>query len=207
MDDFRIDAQIGKGRLGETVRFPDLHIEYPGWVMRQVDWTRPYPGDRDRMRVALQVARENVERKTGGPFGAAVFEMETGRLISVGLDQVETVGSSLLHAELFAIALAEQRLDAPRLNAVHLPPLELHTTCEPCIMCAGAMVVSGIARLVCGATAADAEAAGFPAVAGANVSRLLAAHEVQERRELLRDEAREILRLFRGMRGRRSDSP
>jgi tRNA(Arg) A34 adenosine deaminase TadA len=202
MDDFEISAQLGKGRLGESVRFPELHIEYPGWVTRQVDWTRPYLGDRDRMRVALLVARQNVERKTGGPFGAAIFELETGRLISIGLNQVDTLGCSFLHAELFAIAMAEQRLDSTRLDAVHLPPLELHASCEPCIMCAGALVSSGITRLVCGASSADAEAAGFPPIPGGDTSSLLAAHEVQERRSVLRDEAREILRLYRSMRGR-----
>ena len=202
MDEFEISAQVGKGRLGESVRFPELHLEYPGWITRQVDWTRPYLGDRDRMRVALLVARQNVERKTGGPFGAAIFEVESGRLVAVGLNQVETLGSSFVHAELFAIAMAEQRLDSPRLDAVHLPPLELHTTCEPCIMCAGALVLSGITRLVSAAAATDAEAAGFPAINGGDTSSLLAAHEVQERHGVLRDEAREILRLYRAMRGR-----
>jgi tRNA(Arg) A34 adenosine deaminase TadA len=200
MDEFEIKAQVGKGRLGEQVQFPELHLEYPGWITRQVDWTRPYPGDRDRMRVALLVAGQNVERKTGGPFGAAVFERETGRLISVGLNQVEALGSPLLHAELFALFIAEQRL---KLLPGGAHPLELHTTCDPCIMCAGAIVLAGITRVVCASTTDDAEAAGFPPISGAATEPLFAQHGIEERREVLRDEAREILRLYRAMRGRR----
>src|SRR5688572_8432793 len=97
-----VEAVGGKGRLGEEVIFPEVTMEYPGWVRRQVDWTRTYPGQRDRMRVALAIARLNVEQKTGGPFGAAVFEAETGRLISIGMNQVIALSSTLFHAEMMA---------------------------------------------------------------------------------------------------------
>jgi tRNA(Arg) A34 adenosine deaminase TadA len=43
-----------------------------------VDWDRRYPTDEERMRLAIDLSRENVERGTGGPFGAAVFEAGPG---------------------------------------------------------------------------------------------------------------------------------
>jgi len=40
-------------------------------------------------------------------------------------------------------------------------PYELVTSCEPCAMCLGATLWSGVQRLVCGATRDDAERIGF----------------------------------------------
>jgi tRNA(Arg) A34 adenosine deaminase TadA len=40
-------------------------------------------------------------------------------------------------------------------------PLTLVTTTEPCCQCFGALIWSGVDRLICGATTADAEAIGF----------------------------------------------
>ena len=51
---------------------PIVHVEYPPWVDEIVDFSRAYKRDDDRMRVAIGVASANVERATGGPFGAAI---------------------------------------------------------------------------------------------------------------------------------------
>ena len=53
---------------------PIVSIDYPEWVDAVVDWEKPYETDEERMRLAIAVARENVEQGTGGPFGAAIFE-------------------------------------------------------------------------------------------------------------------------------------
>src|SRR5215468_9147244 len=65
-----------------------VHIEYPDWVDSVVDWSKPYGTDEDRMRVAIRVARANVEHGSGGPFGAAIFESNSGRLVAVGMNSV-----------------------------------------------------------------------------------------------------------------------
>ena len=59
-----------------TPRTPVIRIEYPTWVGegKVVDWNRIYATDEERMRLAIAVSRENVERETGGPFGAAIFQ-------------------------------------------------------------------------------------------------------------------------------------
>jgi tRNA(Arg) A34 adenosine deaminase TadA len=121
----------------------------------------PVRGDRARMALAIDLARENALRGTGGPFGAAVFERASGRLVAVGVNAVAASGLSLAHAEMLAIALAQAARGGYDLGAPGLPAHELVTSSEPCAMCFGAIPWSGVARLVCGARAADAEAIGF----------------------------------------------
>ena len=74
-----------------------VHIEYPGWVNDIVDWHRTYDSDEDRMRLAIALSLENVERNTGGPFGAAIFEGRTGRLVAVGMNSVVRLNNCTLH--------------------------------------------------------------------------------------------------------------
>ena len=58
---------------------PVVHVEYPDWVQSVVDFIGRYEnGRRRRCALAIAVSRENVERGTGGPFGAAIFERDPG---------------------------------------------------------------------------------------------------------------------------------
>ena len=113
------------------------------------------------MRFAIQLALTNVTAKTGGPFGAAVFETKTGRLIVVGVNVVEPSTCSLAHAEMVALAKAHQALRHFDLGADGMPALELVTSCEPCAMCYGAIMWSGVPKVMCGVRGADALAIGF----------------------------------------------
>jgi tRNA(Arg) A34 adenosine deaminase TadA len=90
-----------------------------------------------------------------------VFESQTGRLISVGVNSVLRMANSLWHGEMVALAMAHTRLRSFTLGADGMPSHELVTSCEPCAMCLGATLWSGVRTLVCGATRADAEALGF----------------------------------------------
>ena len=49
----------------------EIRITNPDWVAEAVDFHRLYPDDDARVRVAITLARENVQHGTGGPFGAA----------------------------------------------------------------------------------------------------------------------------------------
>lgn len=113
------------------------------------------------MRFVIQLTLTNVTAKTGGPFGAAVFESQTGRLIAVGVNIVEPTNCSLAHAEVVALANAHRTLKQFDLGAPGLPKLELITSCEPCAMCYGAVLWSGVRKVVCAARASDATAIGF----------------------------------------------
>lgn len=122
---------------------------------------QPLISPEDRMAYVIRLARENVERGTGGPFGAAVFEAKTGTLVSVGVNIVVLANCSHCHAEMVAIANAQKRLKTFDLSASGRPEYELVTSCEPCAMCYGAIPWSGVQRVVCGARGKDAEAIGF----------------------------------------------
>lgn len=113
------------------------------------------------MDFAIALARENARRCSGGPFGAAVFERDTGRLVAVGVNAVVPSGLSFAHAEMLALALAQHARKRFDLAHPRLPVHELVTSSEPCAMCFGATPWSGVRRLVCGARASDAEAIGF----------------------------------------------
>ena len=128
-----------------------------------------YRGDDEKMAFVIRLARENVNRGTGGPFGAAIFELEAGGasgreagcLAAAGVNSVARLANCVLHAEIMAIMLAQQRVGSFTLHAPGGPAYELITSCEPCAMCLGATLWSGVSRLVIGAARDDAMALGF----------------------------------------------
>lgn len=113
------------------------------------------------MDFIIRLARRNVQEGSGGPFGAGVFERDSGLLVAVGVNVVVTSRCSHAHAEMVALALAQQRRGTHDLAAAGLPAHELVTSCEPCAMCLGAIPWSGVKRVVCGARDEDARAIGF----------------------------------------------
>lgn len=133
-----------------------LAIDYPAWVHETVDWSRTYESGNDRMLLAIAVARENVVRDTGGPFGAAIIERDSGKLVAVGMNSVLRLNNSVLHAEIVAFMMAQRRLGSYTLGADGMPVHELVTSCEPCAMCLGATLWSGVGRVVSGAMREDA---------------------------------------------------
>ena len=182
---------------------PVIHVEYPDWVDAVVDWHRAYGSAEERMGVAVAVARENVERGSGGPFGAAIFETESGRLLAVGMNSVVRLGNCVLHAEMVAFMMAQQRVGSFTLHAPNLPEHELHTSCEPCAMCLGAALWSGVRRVVIGAAREDATRLAFDEGPVFPESyRYLEERGVRIVRDVLRDEARAVLDLYRERDGR-----
>jgi tRNA(Arg) A34 adenosine deaminase TadA len=98
--------------------FPSLTIALPDWVEEILpDPHQRMATEEEAMGVAIALSRRNVERGTGGTFGAVILEASTGRV--------------------------------------------LVSSTEPCAMCLGAVTWSGVRRLVCGASDADARAIGF----------------------------------------------
>src|SRR5688500_17974614 len=125
-----------------------ITIDNPPWVAEQVDFKRVYASPEERMRLAIELARQNVLNDTGGPFGAAIFEKASGRLVDVGVNRVVPLNNSLLHAEIVAFMMAQARLRSYSLRAAKLPAHELVTSCEPCAMCLGACQWAGVDRIV-----------------------------------------------------------
>ena len=134
----------------------------PTWAVRFMrGHKKPITKAEDRVRFAVELAATTVEEGTGGPFGAAIFERRSSKLIAIGVNLVESAHCSLAHAEMVAIANAQQAIRTFNLGAPSLPEHELVTSCEPCAMCYGAIPWSGVRRVLCGARGSDAEAIGF----------------------------------------------
>ncbi|HET9729536.1 MAG TPA: nucleoside deaminase [Gemmatimonadaceae bacterium] len=182
---------------------PSIHLEYPDWVDAVVDWRRVYASDHEKMRLAIAVSRENVARETGGPFGAAIFERDSSRVVSVGMNCVVRLNNCTLHGEMVAFMMAQQRVGSFTLRAPNLPAHELFTSCEPCAMCLGATLWSGVRRVVCGAAREDAsrlefeEGPVFP-----ESYRYLEHRGITIERNVLRDEARAVLELYQTTSGK-----
>jgi len=157
----------------------------------------------DRMRFVIQLALTNITAQTGGPFGAAVFESHTGRLIAVGINVVEPTNCSLAHAEVVALANAHRTLRQFDLGTPGLPKLELITSCEPCAMCYGAILWSGVRKVVCAARGSDATAIGFDeAPKPKNWVATLEDRGIAVTRDLCRDEAIAVFQRYQQAGGR-----
>ncbi|MEA5112513.1 MAG: nucleoside deaminase [Geobacteraceae bacterium] len=146
-----------------TQRQPNvIEISLPEWIN---DFLLGFPEHisalQDRMSLVVEAARFNVSRGTGGPFAAAVFEAESGKLVSLGVNLVTSGDMSMLHAEILALSLAQKKTGGYDLGRHNLPVYELVTSTEPCAMCFGAILWSGVRRLIIGARSADAERIGF----------------------------------------------
>ncbi|HEX7107332.1 MAG TPA: tRNA adenosine(34) deaminase TadA [Acidothermaceae bacterium] len=105
------------------------------------------------MRSALDEAR----LATGGadvPVGAVVVDAD-GKLLGAGHNAREATGDPTAHAEIVALRAA-----AARVGSWRLPGATMAVTLEPCTMCAGALVLARVSRLVYGAVDPKAGAVG-----------------------------------------------
>ena len=139
-----------------------IKLELPVWLDNFIhQHQEAITSMEERMHLAVELARLNIQHQTGGPFGAVVFDMESHKLVSAGVNLVIPSNCSMAHAEMIAISLAQQKLGTFDLGAKGLPDFELVTSSEPCAMCFGALPWSGIRHLACGAKAEDARRIGF----------------------------------------------
>ena len=137
-------------------------MQLPGWIESALaDSQQVYPNVEARMRLIIKLAQLNIEHKTGGPFGAGIFESESGRLISVGVNLVESADCSIAHAEMIAIAVAQRVIGSYDLGGLKDVAYQLVTSTEPCAMCLGAIPWSGVRSVVCGARDEDVRSIGF----------------------------------------------
>lgn len=103
------------------------------------------PDDAHGMRLALAEA-ERAYVLGEVPIGAVILD-DVGAVIASGHNLRETEHDATAHAELIAIRRACHRLGRWRLTG-----MTLYVTIEPCPMCAGAIVMSRISRVVYGST-------------------------------------------------------
>ena len=118
---------------------------------------QPMPDPAQRLALVYRIALANVEHRCGGPFGAAVFRRGDWTLFAAGCNAVVPSGQSAAHAEMTALARAEMR--AGRFHLAR--EFELVSSCEPCVMCFGATLWSGVGSLLYGAPGEYARRIGF----------------------------------------------
>lgn len=173
-------------------------MQLPPWVERLIQSKgTTYLTVEDRMWLAIELAQRNVEHGTGGPFGAAVFALDTGVLLAPGVNLVVPARCSVAHAEIVALTIAQQVAQAFDLGAEGLPRYQLVTSTEPCAMCLGAVPWSGVRSLVCGARDGDARAVGFDEGAKvANWVQELEGRGIEVLADVLRDQAVAVLQSY-----------
>ena len=113
----------------------------------------PPPADEDAMRAALLEARAALEHGDV-PIGAVVVSAD-GSVIGRGHNERELRGDPTAHAEVLALREASLVAGEWRLSGCSLV-----VTLEPCTMCAGAVVLARVDRLVFGAVDVKAGAVG-----------------------------------------------
>lgn len=131
-------------------------VTLPGWVIEEVD-AAPVTTDAERMALCCRLARRNVSEGTGGPFAALVVDEATGALVSAGVNLVLASGLSSSHAEVVAIALAQTAAGTWDLGADGARRA-LFVNWRPCVQCYGAVLWSGVTRLVIAGDGPELEA-------------------------------------------------
>jgi tRNA(adenine34) deaminase len=152
------------------------------------------PGDERFMHDALRTARRALAHGDV-PVGAVV--VKDGLVIARGRNARERDGDPTAHAEIMAIRRAAKKLGSWRLSGC-----TLYVTLEPCAMCAGAMVLARLPRLVYGAS--DPKA-GFAGSLGDLVRHPRLNHRIEVAAGLLSAECGRILVEF--FHERRAEKP
>lgn len=95
------------------------------------------------MKEALKEAKKAFDEDEVPIGTVAVYK---NQVIGRGHNQTEQLNDPTAHAEMIAITAAANALNSWRLNEVNI-----YTTVEPCIMCAGALVLARVKRIIFGA--------------------------------------------------------
>ena len=101
--------------------------------------------DKENMRLALKEALQAYEEGEV-PIGAVLVDNESGILVCKNHNRIEQLNDATAHAEILVLREASAKLWRRRLKNC-----TLYVTLEPCPMCAGALVLSRVERLVYGA--------------------------------------------------------
>jgi tRNA(adenine34) deaminase len=130
------------------------------------------------MLLAEQAAREDEV-----PVGAVL--VKNNEIHGKGYNQIERLQDPTAHAEMLAITAATESL-----GTKHLKGCTLYVTLEPCAMCAGAIVLSRVERIVFGALEPKTGACGsiFNIVQNQNLN-----HQVQIIQGVMENECEELL--------------
>ncbi len=136
------------------------------------------------MQEALKQARYAFERDEV-PVGAVLTE--NSKIIARSYNQVETLSDPTAHAEMLAITMGTNHKKSKWLD-----DCSLYVTIEPCSMCAGALVLARIKRLIFGA--ADPKTGAFGSKI--DISGLGLNHTIEVKKGVLETECSDIISEF-----------
>ena len=176
-----------------------LSLQLPFWVEAFVKtYTFPIPDMLARVRFVLALTKCNILEGTGGPFGAAVFEKDSGNLISVGVNVVVDQGCSAAHAEMMSLMLAQKKLKNYDLAAQNLPAHQIVTSRKMCALCLGNVCWSGVKEVISSAEPEDVESiTGFDeGPSPPDYNDQLRRRGVEILPEVLREEGCRLLQLY-----------
>ena len=111
----------------------------------------------DRMAAVIRFSRLNFEHDTGGPFAAGIFEVESGRVVTIGVNRVVPSNCSSAHAEIVALSVAQRAIGSFDLGGDGLADHQMVVNWRPCAMCFGAVPWSGIRSLVIAGSGSELE--------------------------------------------------
>lgn len=106
------------------------------------------------MKIAKELAKDNLITNAGGPFGACI--VKDGKIIGRGSNHVLAHNDPTAHAEVMAIRHACQNI-----GSYDLSGCEVYSSCYPCPMCLSAIIWANIKTVYYGNTKEDAAKIGF----------------------------------------------
>ena len=112
------------------------------------------PLNKDYLRMAVGLARNNVIERGGRPFGAVL--VKDGEILATGVNEILATHDPSTHAEMQAIRAATAAQKNPRLDGC-----EMYASGQPCPMCLSLMHMVGIKAAYFAASNADGEAYGL----------------------------------------------
>lgn len=142
---------MDQSRLNDDGSIPTGYsVSLPDWAIEEWSHVRERNDDAEsQMRRVVRWSRLNVERGTGGPFAAGVFTADSGRLVAMAVNRVVQENNATAHAEVVAISLAQKVVGSWDLNAaVGDEGCRLVVNAQPCTMCFGALIWSGVRELL-----------------------------------------------------------
>ena len=117
----------------------------------KIDYSKVYTAQ--KIITQLQNEMQNYTKDGSGPFVAAIYDSDNNLIVKVS-NSVVNENCSNNHAEMNAIKAAEQKLETYDLSKYNL---KLYVTSEPCMMCIGGIMWSGIRELYYGVPSKSVE--------------------------------------------------
>lgn len=151
------------------------------------------PEHSERMRALVAFTSGSLDTPFPSPFGSAIYDAATGRLIAQACDTVMRDCDPTCHAEVNAIRMASQEL-----KRLSLRGCILYSTCEPCPMCMSASIWAELDGVVFGASTMEDADRYWPQGSDIAPEELVSRMRFEPRCFLLRQVERGICReLFR----------